>query len=68
MLQTGDTPNLLAKEELNLLARLMGRMKAENIPRAETAFRINMFSTDQEEEEAWVLFLSLLLLCNQPNI
>ncbi|XP_026206051.1 protein OSCP1a [Anabas testudineus] len=50
--KTGDTPNLLAKEELNLLARLMGRMKAENIPRAETAFRINMFSTDQEEEEA----------------
>uniref|UniRef100_A0A665W764 Organic solute carrier partner 1a n=1 Tax=Echeneis naucrates TaxID=173247 RepID=A0A665W764_ECHNA len=35
-LQTDDTPNLLAKEELNLLARLMGSMKAENEPRAET--------------------------------
>lgn len=51
MLQTDDTPNLLAKEELNLLARLMGSMKAENIPRAEAAFRINMFSTDQEEDQ-----------------
>uniref|UniRef100_A0A665W766 Organic solute carrier partner 1a n=1 Tax=Echeneis naucrates TaxID=173247 RepID=A0A665W766_ECHNA len=46
-----DTPNLLAKEELNLLARLMGSMKAENEPRAETGFRINLFTTDQEEEE-----------------
>ncbi|XP_071356933.1 protein OSCP1a [Trachinotus anak] len=47
-----DTPNLLAKEELNLLARLMGSMKAENKPKAETGFRINLFTTDQEEEEA----------------
>ncbi|XP_029369328.1 protein OSCP1a [Echeneis naucrates] len=49
--KTDDTPNLLAKEELNLLARLMGSMKAENEPRAETGFRINLFTTDQEEEE-----------------
>ncbi len=52
LLQTDDTPNLLAKEELNLLARLMGSMKAENMPKAEAGFRINMFTTDQEEEEA----------------
>ncbi|XP_045915642.1 protein OSCP1a isoform X2 [Micropterus dolomieu] len=49
--KTNDTPNLLAKEELNLLARLMGSMKAENIPKAETGFQINLFTTDQEEEE-----------------
>lgn len=52
LLQTGDTPNLLAKEELNLLARLMGSMKAENRPKTERGFRINLFTTDQEEEEA----------------
>ncbi|KAM7384582.1 hypothetical protein PAMA_011780 [Pampus argenteus] len=50
--QTDDTPNLLAKEELNLLARLMGSMKADNMPNAETGFRINLFTTDQEEVEA----------------
>uniref|UniRef100_A0A3B5A1M0 Protein OSCP1-like n=1 Tax=Stegastes partitus TaxID=144197 RepID=A0A3B5A1M0_9TELE len=45
-----SSPNLLAKEELNLLARLMGSMKAENATEAETGFRINLFNTDQEEE------------------
>ncbi|XP_073338902.1 protein OSCP1a [Pagrus major] len=49
--QTDDTPNLLAKEELNLLARLMGSMKAEDTPKAETVFRINLFTTKEEEEE-----------------
>ncbi|XP_034056640.1 protein OSCP1a isoform X1 [Gymnodraco acuticeps] len=47
-----DNTNLLAKEELNLLARLMGSMKAEKEPKAETGFWINLFTTDQEEEEA----------------
>lgn len=50
--QRDDTPNLLAKEELNLLARLMGSMKSENTPSAETGFRINLFTTDKEEDEA----------------
>ncbi|XP_033981364.1 protein OSCP1a [Trematomus bernacchii] len=50
--QTDNIPNLLAKEELNLLARLMGSMKAEKEPKAETGFWINLFPTDQEEEEA----------------
>ncbi|XP_010790836.1 protein OSCP1a isoform X2 [Notothenia coriiceps] len=50
--KTDITPNLLAKEELNLLARLMGSMKAEKEPKAETGFWINLFTTDQEEEEA----------------
>ncbi|XP_028255171.1 protein OSCP1a isoform X1 [Parambassis ranga] len=47
-----DSPNLLAKEELNLLARLMGSMKVDSVPRVETRFRINLFNTDQEEEQA----------------
>uniref|UniRef100_A0A3P8U014 Organic solute carrier partner 1a n=1 Tax=Amphiprion percula TaxID=161767 RepID=A0A3P8U014_AMPPE len=47
-----DSPNLLAKEELNLLARLMGTMKSENTSEAETGFRINLFTTDEEEKEA----------------
>uniref|UniRef100_A0A3Q2NN44 Organic solute carrier partner 1a n=1 Tax=Fundulus heteroclitus TaxID=8078 RepID=A0A3Q2NN44_FUNHE len=45
-------PNPLAKEELNLLARLMGSMKAENVPTGERRFRISLFSTDQEEAGA----------------
>ncbi|XP_039676952.1 protein OSCP1a isoform X2 [Perca fluviatilis] len=49
--KTDDTPNLLAKEELNLLARLMGSMKADDMPKTETGFQINLFPTDQEEEE-----------------
>ncbi|KAK1880471.1 Protein OSCP1 [Dissostichus eleginoides] len=49
--KTDNTPNLLAKEELNLLARLMGSMKAEKEPKAETGFWINLFTTDQGEEE-----------------
>lgn len=50
-LQTDDSPNLLAKEELNLLARLMGSMKAQNTARDESGFRINLFPSDQEEED-----------------
>ncbi|TDH03893.1 hypothetical protein EPR50_G00146610 [Perca flavescens] len=49
--KTDDTPNLLAKEELNLLARLMGSMKAEDMPKTQTGFQINLFPTDQEEGE-----------------
>ncbi|KAG7219389.1 hypothetical protein INR49_002821 [Caranx melampygus] len=48
--QTDTSSNPLAKEELNLLARLMGSMTAE--PREEASFRINLFPSDQEEEEA----------------
>ncbi|XP_005739772.1 protein OSCP1a isoform X2 [Pundamilia nyererei] len=46
------SPNPLAKEELNLLARLMGSMKTENKPKDESGFRINLFNTDKEEAEA----------------
>ncbi|XP_072227336.1 protein OSCP1a [Leuresthes tenuis] len=50
--QHDDTPNPLAKEELNLLARLMGSMEAEKACRGEAGFRINLFDTDQEEQAA----------------
>ncbi|XP_037549107.1 protein OSCP1-like [Nematolebias whitei] len=49
--QLDVTPNLLAKEELNQLARLMGSMKTQNLPKGETGFRINLFPADQEEGE-----------------
>ncbi|MEQ2278133.1 hypothetical protein XENORESO_013013 [Xenotaenia resolanae] len=52
LLQPDSAPNPLAKEELNQLARLMGSMKAENVPKEEPQFRINLFTTDQEEEAA----------------
>lgn len=48
--QLDETPNPLAKEELNLLARLMGSVKEENVAKSETGFRITLFPTDQEEE------------------
>uniref|UniRef100_A0A3B3BGR6 Organic solute carrier partner 1a n=1 Tax=Oryzias melastigma TaxID=30732 RepID=A0A3B3BGR6_ORYME len=50
--QPDDVPNLLAKEELNLLARIMGSMKTEHVHSAEGSFRLNLFASDQEEEEA----------------
>ncbi|XP_013888626.1 protein OSCP1, partial [Austrofundulus limnaeus] len=49
--QPEDSPNLLAKEELNQLACLMGSMKTQNLSKAESGFRINLFPADQEEEE-----------------
>ncbi|XP_075995586.1 protein OSCP1a [Genypterus blacodes] len=53
ILQRDDTPNPLAKEELNLLARLMGSVQGnDNKLNAEPGFRINLFTTDQQEEEA----------------
>lgn len=59
--QLDETPNPLAKEELNLLARLMGSMKAEDVPRTETGFRITLFPTDQEEEASVSFSLSSFL-------
>uniref|UniRef100_A0A8C3W7Q6 Organic solute carrier partner 1 n=1 Tax=Catagonus wagneri TaxID=51154 RepID=A0A8C3W7Q6_9CETA len=45
-------PNPLAKEELNLLARLMGRMEIKKHSGTESGFRLNLFTTDEEEEQA----------------
>ncbi|XP_063167846.1 protein OSCP1 isoform X2 [Candoia aspera] len=45
-------PNPLAKEELNLLARLMGGLEIKNPLIKEAGFRLNLFTTDEEEEHA----------------
>ncbi|KAM9738032.1 protein OSCP1a isoform 1-T2 [Menidia menidia] len=50
--QPNDTPNPLAKEELNLLARLMGSVGAGGEARGEAGFRLSLFPTEQEEQEA----------------
>ncbi|KAJ8334876.1 hypothetical protein SKAU_G00405150 [Synaphobranchus kaupii] len=47
-------PNPLAKEELNLLSRLMGRLDVQSPDNAGFRFRVNLFSTDEEEEEAFL--------------
>ncbi|KAF7236277.1 Protein OSCP1, partial [Varanus komodoensis] len=45
-----STPNPLAKEELNLLARLMGGLEIKKPLGSEAGFRLNLFTTDEEEE------------------
>ncbi|XP_077384066.1 protein OSCP1 isoform X1 [Festucalex cinctus] len=47
-------PNPLAKEELNLLAKLMGGLEVQRAGNAECGFRVNLFATDEEEEEAFM--------------
>ncbi|XP_043854667.1 protein OSCP1 isoform X2 [Dromiciops gliroides] len=44
--------DLLAKEELNFLARLMGGMEVTKTSAPEPGFRLNLFTTDEEEEHA----------------
>ncbi|NXL41712.1 OSCP1 protein, partial [Podilymbus podiceps] len=46
------TPNPLAKEELNFLARLLGGLDVKTPGGSETGFRLNLFTTDEEEEHA----------------
>uniref|UniRef100_A0A8C3H2F0 Organic solute carrier partner 1 n=1 Tax=Corvus moneduloides TaxID=1196302 RepID=A0A8C3H2F0_CORMO len=43
-------PNPLAKEELNFLARLLGGLDIQKPAGGETGFRLNLFTTDEEEE------------------
>lgn len=45
-------PNPLAKEELNLLAQLMGGMELKKPSSADHIFRLNLFTNDEEEEQA----------------
>ncbi|XP_051892326.1 protein OSCP1 isoform X2 [Pristis pectinata] len=45
-------PNPLAKEELNLLARLMGGLDVKKPVGNESGFRLNLFGTDEEEDHA----------------
>ncbi|XP_049630852.1 protein OSCP1 isoform X2 [Suncus etruscus] len=50
--QESLVPNPLAKEELNFLARLMGGMEIKKSSGPEPGFRLNLFTTDEEEEQA----------------
>lgn len=50
--QKSIAPNPLAKEELNFLARLMGGMEIKKPSGTEPGFRLNLFTTDEEEEHA----------------
>ncbi|XP_078279498.1 protein OSCP1 [Rhinoraja longicauda] len=45
-------PNPLAKEELNFLARLMGGLDVKKSAGNESGFRLNLFGTDEEEDQA----------------
>ncbi|GCC36174.1 protein OSCP1 isoform X1 [Chiloscyllium punctatum] len=45
-------PNPLAKEELNLLAQLMGGLEIKKPVGTEPGFRLNLFGTDEEEDQA----------------
>ncbi|XP_057684098.1 protein OSCP1a [Corythoichthys intestinalis] len=49
-METASISNPLAKEELNLLARLMGTVEVENIPGSETGFHFNLLVLTQEED------------------
>uniref|UniRef100_A0A3B4DBB4 Organic solute carrier partner 1a n=1 Tax=Pygocentrus nattereri TaxID=42514 RepID=A0A3B4DBB4_PYGNA len=42
-------PNPLAKEELNLLAKLMGGMEVWSLAQADTGIRVNLFPTDEDD-------------------
>ncbi|KAL2080718.1 hypothetical protein ACEWY4_024511 [Coilia grayii] len=50
--QATTVPNLLAKEELNLLAKLIGSMEVRDTQSGNPGFCVNLFATDKEEEEA----------------
>ncbi|KAM6967755.1 protein OSCP1 isoform 2-T2 [Aplochiton taeniatus] len=52
--KVNTAPNPLAKEELNLLARLMGGLEVQKPGNADSGFRVNLFATDEEEEEALI--------------
>lgn len=59
--QVNTAPNPLAKEELNLLAKLMGGLKVQKAGNAESGFRVNLFATDEEEE--WVSCFFNIFIC-----
>ncbi|XP_023677015.1 protein OSCP1 isoform X4 [Paramormyrops kingsleyae] len=50
--KVNTAPNPLAKKELNLLAQLMGGLDMQKPVGSDTSFRVNLFATDEEEEEA----------------
>lgn len=53
--ESTENPNPLAKAELNLLAHLMGSSSADQKgPGTGHTFRLNLFNTDEEEQQAEV--------------
>ncbi|TKS82369.1 Protein OSCP1 [Collichthys lucidus] len=52
--KVNTAPNPLAKEELNLLAKLMGGLEVQKPGNTDSGFRVNLFATDEEEEEALI--------------
>ncbi|XP_041963079.1 protein OSCP1 isoform X2 [Alosa sapidissima] len=52
--KVNTAPNPLAKEELNLLAKLMGGLEMQTPTSTDSGFRVNLFATDEEEEEALI--------------
>ncbi|KAL1255130.1 hypothetical protein QQF64_013191 [Cirrhinus molitorella] len=48
--QADTTPNPLATEELNLLAKLMGGMEVQKLLNVDAAFKVNLLTLDQDEE------------------
>ncbi|XP_066525755.1 protein OSCP1-like isoform X1 [Hoplias malabaricus] len=46
-------PNPLAKEELNLLAKLMGGMEVWNMASGDGGVRMNLFLSEQDEDEGY---------------
>lgn len=49
-IKVNTVPNPLAKEELNLLAKLMGGLEVRKPSNTDCGFRVNLFATDEEEE------------------
>ncbi|XP_057211083.1 protein OSCP1a [Triplophysa rosa] len=53
--QVEYAPNLLATEELNLLAKLMGGMEVQKLSHADAGFKVNLLTLEQEDEGICVL-------------
>ncbi|XP_049328915.1 protein OSCP1-like [Astyanax mexicanus] len=52
--QASVDPNPLAKEELNLLAKLMGGMEVWNLASADGGVKVNLFLSEQEEDDGGI--------------
>ncbi|XP_056336230.1 protein OSCP1a [Danio aesculapii] len=50
--QADSTPNPLATEELNLLAKLMGGMEVQKLSNVDAGFKVNLLALNQEEESS----------------
>ncbi|XP_065141180.1 protein OSCP1a [Paramisgurnus dabryanus] len=53
--QVESPHNPLATEELNLLAKLMGGMKVQNLSNVDAGFKVNLLSLDKEVEGVCIL-------------